>query len=295
MICDIMIAMTIKKYLQQIDDLANKEVLVTGGTSGIGLSIVKHLLYKHADVVILARNMTKAKEVKNNLEKQYPNSHIDLIEYDQSKNDSVVKAASIVLKEHPNFYAMVLNAGLIETKKHMTFTDEIPTTIKTNYVGTALLVKELLPHLKEGQRLIFQGSLCAMLKTKHIDTLKEKNLSMWQQYFISKSGVEALFHHYAMMDNQQPSFYLVEPGVTSTAIIRDFPFVIRHLGKVFLKVASHSSDKAALTAMLAMNASTPKNSFIVPRGFLAIRGYPKSKKFSEKRKREYLVDLLETK
>lgn len=293
MICDIMFAMTIKKYLQQIDDLSNKEVLVTGGTSGIGLSIVKHLLYKHARVVILARNMTKAKEVKNNLETQYPNSHIDIIEYDQSKNDSVINASKTILKEYPNFFALVLNAGLIETKKHMTFTDEIPTTIKTNYVGTALLVKELLPSLKEGQRLIFQGSLCAMLKTKQIDNLKEKNLSMWQQYFISKSGVEALFYHYAKMPNQQPSFYLVEPGVTSTAIIRDFPLVIRHLGKVFLKVASHSNEKAALTAMLALNESTPKNSFIVPRALWAIRGYPKIKKFPEKRKREYLVDLLE--
>lgn len=286
--------MTIKQYLQQINDLSGKEVLITGGTSGIGLSIVKHLLYKHADVVVLARNMNKAKEVKNNLENIYPNSHISFIQFDQSNDASVMKAAQTIIKEHPHFYGLILNAGLIETKKTMTYTDGIATTIKTNYVGTALLVEQLLPYLKEGQRLIFQGSLCARLKIKKINTLKDTTLSMWQQYFISKAGVEALFYHYSLMDTL-PSFYLVEPGVTSTAIIRDFPAIIRHLGKVFLKITSHSNEKAALTAMLALNESTPKNSFIVPRALLAVRGFPKIKKFPLKRNREYLVDLLKAK
>ena len=288
------LAMTIKQYLQQINDLSGKEVLITGGTSGIGLSIVKHLLYKHADVVVLARNMNKAKEVKNNLENIYPNSHISFIQFDQSNDASVMKAAQTIIKEHPHFYGLILNAGLIETKKTMTYTDGIATTIKTNYVGTALLVEQLLPYLKEGQRLIFQGSLCARLKIKKINTLKDTTLSMWQQYFISKAGVEALFYHYSLMDTL-PSFYLVEPGVTSTAIIRDFPAIIRHLGKVFLKITSHSNEKAALTAMLALNESTPKNSFIVPRALLAVRGFPKIKKFPLKRNREYLVDLLKAK
>ena len=51
--------MTIKKYLAKLEDLFGKEVLITGGTSGIGLAIVRHLLAKNAKVTILARNLEK--------------------------------------------------------------------------------------------------------------------------------------------------------------------------------------------------------------------------------------------
>ena len=60
--------MSVKKYLDKLEDLTGRKVIVTGGTSGIGLSIVKELLYKNADVVILARNLNKANEVKSKLE-----------------------------------------------------------------------------------------------------------------------------------------------------------------------------------------------------------------------------------
>ena len=48
--------MTIKKYLDRLDTLVGKKILLTGGTSGIGLCIEDELLYKGADVIILARN-----------------------------------------------------------------------------------------------------------------------------------------------------------------------------------------------------------------------------------------------
>ena len=123
-------------------------------------------------------------------------------------------------------------------------------------------------------------------------SLKDKNLSGFQQYIISKSGIEALYYHCTKLEQNQFSFYLVEPGLTSTDIVRDFPAFIRWAGKIFMKVVSHSSDKAALTAMLAMQSTTEKNSYIVPRGLGTYMGYPKIKKFPKKRERPYLIDLL---
>ena len=123
--------------------------------------------------------------------------------------------------------------------------------------------------------------------------MKDKNLGGFQQYIISKSGVEALYYHYSKLEQDQFSFYLVEPGLTSTDIIRDFPAFIRWAGKIFMKVVSHSSDKAALTALLAIQSTTPRNSYIVPRGLGAYMGYPKIKKFPNKRERTYLYEMLD--
>ena len=287
--------MSIQKYLDELEDLSGKQVLITGGTSGIGLSIVKHLLYKHAEVVILARNENKYNETKKYLLEFYPDSSISFISFDQSDDESVGKASKEIIKNYPNFYALILNAGLIQVKKQMTMTDGYPTTIKTNYVGVALLVKSLLPHLKEGQRVILQGSLGAGLCFRKAESLKKQKPKMFRQYFLSKAGIEALFYHYSIKEDILPSFYLVEPGITNSDIIRDFIPIIRFLGKIVLRLCSHSPDKAALTAMKALQSDMKKGTYIVPRGLFTYRGLPTIKSFPKKRQRPYLVEMFEEK
>ena len=287
--------MSIQKYLDELEDLSGKQVLITGGTSGIGLSIVKHLLYKHAEVVILARNESKYNDVKEHLLETYPDSSISFISFDQCNDESVDKASEEIIKNYHDFYALILNAGLIQSNKHMTITDGYPTTIKTNYVGAALLVKNLLPYLKQGQRVIFQGSLGAGLCFGKTESLKQEKPKMFRQYFLSKAGIEALFYHYSTKEELLPSFYLVEPGITNSDIIRDFIPIIRFLGKIVLKLASHSPDKAALTAMKALQSDMKKGTYLVPRGLCTYRGFPKIKSFPKRRQRPYLVEMLEDK
>lgn len=284
--------MRLEKYLDQLEDLSEKKVIIAGGTSGIGLSIVKHLLYKHAHVVILARNLNKANEVKTKLLETYPNEVIEIVKYDQSDDQSINEASQIIVEQHLDFYALILNAGVFQSKNKATCVDDVSLTIKTNYVGLNYFLDALLPHLTNEHRIIFQGSVAAGFHIKKISTLKDKKISAWQQYCISKAGVEATYFHYQQMHLDNLSFYLVEPGLTNTEIIRDFPTPIKQMGHVFLKVVSHSSDKAALTALLALQSKTKPGSFIVPRGLFTFMGYPKIKRFPHKRERAKLYDLL---
>ena len=284
--------MNMQKYLDQLEDLSGKKVLITGGTAGIGLAIVKQLLSKNADVVILARNEEKFNNVKNSLITAYQNANIGFVKYDQSDDQSVISASQEIISKHLDFYALILNAGLMQRNKHFTQTDGYPTTIKTNFIGVALLLNKLVPYLKDEQRVILQGSLGAGLYFGKIKSLKEQKPKMFRHYFLSKAGVEALFYYYNKQDGIKPSFYLVEPGVTNSDIIRDFVPLIRFLGKIFLKVFSHSTDKAALTAMKALQSDMKKGTYIVPRGLCTYRGFPKVKSFPKSRRREYLVEML---
>ena len=283
--------MKLIKYLDRLEDMTGKKVIVTGGTSGIGLAIVKHLLYKNATVIVMARNMEKADGVKQKLLEKYPDNPITIIQFDQGNKDSIDNAAQEIIKHHQDFYALVLNAGIIQGKKNITYVDEIPQTIYTNYVGVYLLLNNILPYLKEEHRIVLQGSVCAGLALKKIKSLKETKPKAFHQYFVSKAGIEALFNYYCKQESPL-SFYLVEPGVTNSEIIRDFPKVIRKLGHPFLKAVSHSPEKAALTALKALQSDTKNGSFIVPRGFLTCMGYPKYKRFTHHRERSYLVDLV---
>lgn len=281
-------SMKISRYLDNLESLENKEIIVTGGTSGIGLSIVHHLLYKHANMIILARNKNKSLEVKTNLLKIYPDAKIDFIYYSQDDLASIDAAIKEIVEHHPNFYAMIFNAGIFARDNYQ---NELSLTMKTNFIGTGYFLKKLVPLLQGEHRLIIQGSLVAGWRNKKIKELEDKT-SSFNQYIISKSGVEALYHYYSNINKDSISFYLVEPGLTSTEIIRDFPKIIRFLGKIFLKVFSHSSSKAALTALLALQSNV-KPCFIVPRGPFTMRGYPKIKAFPKKRHRTELLSKLD--
>lgn len=284
--------MTVQRYLDSLDDLKGKEIIVTGGTSGIGLCIVKQLLYKGADVVIMARNQNKAKDVINNLLKKYQDRKVSFIQYDQSSNESILVAAKEIKEQHPNFYALILNAGIFQTKKYLSYVDGVPLTIKTNCVGLSFLLDNLLSELSGNHRFIFQGSVVASWNIKKVNSLKSDSISCWQQYLISKAGVESIFYHYSKTLNEHYHFYLVEPGLTNSEIIRDFPTPIKQMGHIFLKIFSHSTNKAALTAMKALQENIKENSFIIPRGLFTFMGYPKIIKFSKKRQRDYLYDLI---
>ena len=282
--------MPLQKFLNNLEDLSNKKVLITGGTSGIGLSIVNQLLYKHAEVVVLARNPSKSKEVKTRMQEKYPDCHLDFISYDQSDFKSIDRAIDVILKEHNDFYALICNAGIFGRDKRSD--TGMSLTIKTNYVGLAYFLKHLVPNLQNEHRIILQGSLGAGWKIKKIKSLNETiQLSHWQQYMISKAGVEMLYYHYSNMELNHISFYLVEPGLTKTDIIREFPFPIKQMGKLFLLFFSHSKSKAALTALLALQKDV-KPCYIVPNFFFTWRGYPIIKPFPKKRIRVYLYELL---
>ena len=283
--------MKLIKYLDRLEDMTGKKVIVTGGTSGIGLAIVKHLLYKNATVIVMARNMEKADGVKQKLLEKYPDSPITIIQFDQGNKDSIDNAAQEIIKHHQDFYALVLNAGIIQSNKCVTYVNDISQTIYTNFVGVSLFLDAIIPSLKDEHRIILQGSLIAGLHMKKINSLKDVKPKGLRQYMVSKCGVEALFNMYRLKEGPL-SFYLVEPGITNSDIIRDFPSVIRTLGHIFLKIFSHSPEKAALTALVAMQTKIERNAYIVPRGFLTCMGYPKLKRFPRRRERSYLIDLL---
>lgn len=283
--------MTLKKYLNNFASLKDKTIVITGGTSGIGLALAELVLLKEGDVVLLARSLDKAKNVKNALLEKYPSSRIDIIYFDQAKKETILAAAKTLLEQHPDFFALVCNAGIFCPNKNDLGENRVPLTYQTNIIGLTYFLEAISPHLHKEQRVILQGSLCAGFHLKKNISLTNSSTSLFKQYVISKAMVEALFYHYSLKDIEY-SIYLTEPGIVSTDIIRNYPRFIRWLGKAFLKLLPNSPKKASLTIMECLKQETVNKAYVCPRGLFTIAGYPKIKKFPKKRERQYLIDLL---
>ena len=276
--------MTKKKYLSKIEDLSNRKIVLTGGTSGIGLSFLKCLVSKNAFVILLVRNIKKAETIV----KELNYSNIDIIEYDQSSYSSIKKGIDTLLEKYPSVDSIVLNAGVMSRTKELI--EGHPYSIGVNYYGVRYFIEYIAPKLTAKTKIIIQGSLVAGFHLNKKTNIDSNDFKTFKEYNISKMCVEA--YTYKLMKEKPYSnidFVLTEPGITSTSITRDLDSFLKHVGKVFVSTFFHSVDKASLTLLEAVSSKATHGSYIVPRGLFTISGYPKYKKFPHKREREYLI------
>ena len=157
----------VSKFIKDnIAPLNNKLVIVTGANSGLGFHICQIALYKGARILMACRNIDRANKAKLELLKQFPNSQIDIVIYDQSSISSCRELAKEIIEKYSNFSALVLNAGVYCPKKKMESKDGFPLTSGINVFGVIAILEGLQPLLstaQEEKRIIFQSSLAAFI------------------------------------------------------------------------------------------------------------------------------------
>ena len=86
--------------------LQNSTILITGGTSGIGLEFVKQLSHAGAaDIIITGRDNAKLQQVK----KQFPDVHI--FQSDVSQPKDIERLYKDVTRQFPKLNILINNAG----------------------------------------------------------------------------------------------------------------------------------------------------------------------------------------
>ena len=273
--------MTIEKYIASLGSFENKKIVLIGGTSGIGLELLKHLLDLKAQIILLAIEKNIAKDLKE----QY--HLIDTIYYDQSSYQSIDKAINELLEKHIDFDTIVMNAGVLGLNKVVD--NGYPGTIGINYIGAKYFIDAISPRLNQKVRFVIAGSFVGAFHLKKNINLKDPKLKTFTQYNVSKIYLEAYFNK-LYQDNKYPNLEYVcaEPGLTNAGIIRNFNKVVRFLGKYFLKWFFHSTSKASLGLLTGISSKAKNGDFIIPRGLFTLSGYPKIKNLPRKRRRDYL-------
>jgi NADP-dependent 3-hydroxy acid dehydrogenase YdfG len=119
-----------------------KNVLISGGNSGLGLEVTKILLTKGYAVTILGKNQQALDKVKDELN----SSNLSCIQCDLRNYEEIHQKISSI----NNLDILINCAGIIAYKK---LDEQDPKNIKdiieTNLLGTIYLTKELLPIFKK--------------------------------------------------------------------------------------------------------------------------------------------------
>jgi uncharacterized oxidoreductase len=125
-------------------ELSNRTVLVTGGTSGIGLGIAESFLRSKSKVIVCGRNKEKLSTVKDN----FPD--IIVLPCDVGNASQRKKLAEEVLRRFPSFDILVNNAGIqryIDLKKGYDELKSGEDEIAVNFVATIELTSLFIGHL----------------------------------------------------------------------------------------------------------------------------------------------------
>jgi 3-oxoacyl-[acyl-carrier protein] reductase len=131
----------------------NKVVIVTGGSRGIGASIVQVLAQEGYSVVLNFKNSEeKAKKIKKDLNENGFN--VEIFKADVSKREEVKKLIEFTLNKFGNIDILVNNAGIDQEKMFQDISDEDwNEIIKVDLYSVFCMTQEALPtflHNKNG-------------------------------------------------------------------------------------------------------------------------------------------------
>ncbi|WP_420148520.1 SDR family oxidoreductase [Spirosoma sp.] len=186
-------------------DLKNSTVLITGGTSGIGLELVRQLTEQGATVIVTGRKLDALDETK----KQFPDVHT--FQSDVSNLKDIEQLYKDVTQQFPKLNIIINNAGLmrlIDLQDSSLSLDNINQEIATNLTGTVQMVHQFLPHL------VKQKSAAIVNVSSGIAFM---SYSVAPIYSATKAGVRAYTQALRLQleDTNVKVFEMIPPGVNT--------------------------------------------------------------------------------
>jgi retinol dehydrogenase-14 len=122
-------------------DIGGAQVLLTGGTSGIGLAAAAALAERGAEVMITARDDSKGRAAAETIRSRTGKTvQVGLL--DLSRLDSVRRFATTYAANHDRLDVLVNNAGTM-TGRRLETPDGLEWTFAVNYLGPYLLTRLL--------------------------------------------------------------------------------------------------------------------------------------------------------
>ncbi len=142
-----------------IPDLTGKRAVITGVTGGLGFHTALELARHGAELVVTARDASKADDVVARLRKEVPDVSVDVVPLDLVSLADAKRAASEVTAAYDRVDILINNAGIMAAPSNLTV-DGFELQIGTNHLGHFAWTATLWPLLKASDaRVVTVSSL----------------------------------------------------------------------------------------------------------------------------------------
>jgi len=225
-----------------INSLQDKVVIITGGTSGIGLATAKEMAEKGAVVYACARR-----------EKQFDNPNIFYHELDVTSGSSCEKLFKDIVAERGKIDVLVADAGITCDKLTVKMSDEaFDSVINTNLKGVFNMVRFVGPYMEQQG----WGSIVTVSSiVGEYGNIGQAN------YAASKAGLIGMSKSWAKEFARKGipvRVNAVAPGYILTDMVKTVPehLLQQFAGQTMLKRLGEPEEVAQVIAFLASDAAS---------------------------------------
>ncbi|CAB4280745.1 unnamed protein product [Prunus armeniaca] len=241
--------------------------IITGATSGIGAETARVLAKSGVRIVIPARDLGKAAEVKDEIQRESPKAEVIILEIDLSSLASVNRFCSEFLALRLPLNILINNGGVFSQALEYS-EDKVEMTFATNYLGHHFLTEKLLDKMVEtAAQTGIRGRIINVSSVIHSwvkrdgfcfnQLLNPKNYNGTRAYAQSKLAnilhVKELARHLKAR-NARVSVNAVHPGIVKTGIIRAHKgFITDSVFFIASKLLKSTSQGASTTCYVALS------------------------------------------
>lgn len=298
----------LKKTFKCQDDLTGRTAIVTGGTRGLGLTVVRELISKGCSVYVTSSQTNdKFSQILEKIHSGIPEvdaqtnikrGNVKLHYIDLSQMDLVKKFATKITEEVPKLNYLICNAGIMFAPRSITG-DGFESHFAVNYLGHCLLALELLPIMRKTSiesglpsRIInVSSSTHRVTKFDFDDLQKNKYYSSAQAYGQSKLAqimFTAKLSRYldSIGSSKDLQVFCLHPGVVLSdlyehvSLIKLLPQSI-HVIKLFTRDIIQGAE-TTLYATLSRNLDCVSGKYLEDCDFKRPSSYALDKKSQEK-------------
>lgn len=227
--------------------LADKTIVVTGPTSGLGEATVHQLASMGADLVLVGRSADKLARVSAALQRMSACGRIETVVADMADLATVRVAAAQIAERAPTIHALVHNAGAL-TKNRVETAQGLESTIACHVLGPHLMTTALMPVLHSSRSRVITVSSGGMYAATLTDISRGQSPQMpassydgTKQYAIAKRLQVTLNEMWASREHDV-TFAAMHPGWADTPGVQSSLPAFRLLTKPLLRTAAQGAD-----------------------------------------------------
>jgi NAD(P)-dependent dehydrogenase (short-subunit alcohol dehydrogenase family) len=263
-------AMSTSKWTpEDLPNLDNRTVVITGATSGIGRAAAIHLARAGAQVVMGVRNTQRGEDVAREMEGRGEVRPLDLTDLDTVRAFANTWEGDIDV--------LIDNAGVMAVPQGRT-KDGFETQIGTNHLGHFALTGLLLPHVKD--RVVVLSSNAHRMGKIDVDDLnwERRTYRRWPAYGQSKlANLQFMFELQRRLSASGSPVRAVaaHPGYAATELQNRTGNPIQNaLMWIGNRVIAQSGEQGSWPTLYAATQDIPGGSYVGPDALGQNRGHP---------------------